>query len=58
MKLGKEFEEDTKVETHRLLQKMYDSCMQDYLAINEKKSALNRFEMIEEMSKMLKKKHV
>ena len=32
--------------------------MLDYVAIKDKQPALNRFEMIEEMTKMLKKKHI
>ena len=58
IKAEKEFEEENKVITINLIEKMHAACLRDFEAIKNDVAALNRFKLIEEVSDQLNKKHI
>ena len=58
LKGNKEFEEQTKTVTVNLMERMHEACLLDIEAIKTKRQALYRFKMIEEVSQLLRKKHI
>jgi len=54
----KEFDEESKMTTISLIEKMHAVCLSDYDAIQRGDAAMNRFKMIDELSDLLNKKHV
>lgn len=58
MKTQKDFDEDTKNATISLIERMHRACVKDYEAIKKEAPAMHRFKMIEEVSELLKKKHI
>ena len=54
----KEFDEESKIVTINLIEKMHAVCLSDYEAIQRGEPAMNRFKMIDELSHLLNKKHV
>jgi hypothetical protein len=58
MKAEKMFEEETKGVTVNLIERMHNACLKDYEAVKNKKSAMNRFQLCDEVTQLLKKKHI
>ena len=58
IKTQKDFEEDTKSITVNLMERMHEACMRDYECIKNDQQAMHRFKMIDEISELLKKKHI
>ena len=58
LKGNKDFEEQTKTVTVNLMERMHEACLLDIEAIKTKSQALYRFQMIEEVSQLLRKKHI
>ena len=58
IKTQKDFDEDTKSITVNLMERMHEACMKDYECIKNDQQAMHRFKMIEEISELLRKKHI
>jgi hypothetical protein len=58
IKTQKDFDEDTKSITVNLMERMHEACMKDYDCIKNDQQAMHRFKMIDEISELLKKKHI
>ena len=58
LKGNKDFEEQTKTVTVNLMERMHEACLLDIEAIKTKRQALYRFKMIEEVTQLLRKKHI
>lgn len=56
--MQKEFLEETKQITLNLMERMHQALLLDHQAIQKGKAALYRFQMLDEISELLKKKHV
>ena len=54
----KMFEDETKMTAVNLIEQMHEACISDYDSIKKGVAALKRFQMIEQVTELLKKKHV
>lgn len=54
----REFEEETKQLTMRLIKRMHEACSSDHQAILDGRAALQRFKLTEELQDQLRKKHI
>ena len=51
------FDEESKITTISLIEKMHAVCLSDYEAIQKGEAAMNRFKMLSELQDVLNKKH-
>ena len=58
IKGDKDFEDQTRDITVQLIKNMHNACVMDYESIKKGKSARYRFQMMEEVSQLIRKKHI